>query len=748
MVPLVANNVQLKYYITDDNATMAIVNDGKPCWLYCNSEYDEQGNQIAVQVSSAPKFSRYLVTDAGVILNSWDFGKPEEIYVPGVSYNEKGAIFPTFWKSYIEDLYNRDTRRVKAKMVLDGKVTTDWLRQFYFFSNSIWRLDKITGCDLTERKLTECEFVKVQDVANYDNEVPSMFGGVKIEFSDDIPASGGTVNYTITVDDGGSWYFETPYDSDVIWSATAGTGNYTGTVTINNPNASTTDRTVQVYVFALPARYHGVLTQKAEQATLMYIGTSPSGGSSSDIIPASGGTAYFQLSATTNWSASTTTFSSVSPSGGTRGNYRLSAVMGENATAVTRTGRVQVELSTGAMVRSSFVTQEAGGGVTFSVTPTSIEAPYGGGTYTLDINSSDPWVLYHTYNFLQFSATAGTAGHSVITVTVPRNTGSDRTSEITFKLAELPNGDTIGTVNVVQYALLENMLWYKSNTGALNIDPAGMYALGGTYSADTVSSVTVSTDSWSPHLEVQCAFPSASPSQTLGVIKGYAFYNFPQLTAVRWYTSDTPPANNAIYGIFGGAFSRCTGLKTLEVYGFARLGDGTSDRPFSGCTSLESVVVNGAVPSGYNTPLTSGCLVGLPALKYLEVPVCGKANSTYVYTSPDMYGCYSGCTALEEIVFYNNPESSVPHSGSTWGVGTVADGDYGLGAVKRIRFNGITSIKPATYHQMFSRLPLLTDVWWDGTMADAQATFTQYRCPAYTVHCSDGDVVIPSTLNQ
>ena len=47
-------------------------------------------------------------------------------------------------------------------------------------------------------------------------------------------------------------------------------------------------------------------------------------------------------------------------------------------------------------------------------------------------------------------------------------------------------------------------------------------------------------------------------------------------------------------------------------------------------------------------------------------------------------------------------------------------------------------------------LPSLKDVYWDGTVATAQNVFTAgtlvRQCSAFTVHCTDGDYTVPSTL--
>ena len=43
------------------------------------------------------------------------------------------------------------------------------LRNFYYFDNSVWVLNKISNYSITSVVATECEFIKVKDLNNYQN---------------------------------------------------------------------------------------------------------------------------------------------------------------------------------------------------------------------------------------------------------------------------------------------------------------------------------------------------------------------------------------------------------------------------------------------------------------------------------------------------------------------------------------------------------------------------------------------------
>ena len=66
-------------------------------------------------------------------------------------------------------MYSVDTRKLSCyvKAQLDGRPWSYWLRRFYWFENSIWRLNEIKDLNMGSYDTTKMEFIKVQDMANY-----------------------------------------------------------------------------------------------------------------------------------------------------------------------------------------------------------------------------------------------------------------------------------------------------------------------------------------------------------------------------------------------------------------------------------------------------------------------------------------------------------------------------------------------------------------------------------------------------
>lgn len=152
------------FSITDDVPAMVALNEGNPCWLITPGS--EEGIRI-------PIFQRYASYKAGgwkIQDYSLDFGVPKEMDIPAITYEEQATIYHKYWRSYMRDRYDKDTKVMKCRVDFKGiSVNQDLLRKFYYYGGSIWVLNKITNYSLTTYDAVECEFIQVQDKENYLN---------------------------------------------------------------------------------------------------------------------------------------------------------------------------------------------------------------------------------------------------------------------------------------------------------------------------------------------------------------------------------------------------------------------------------------------------------------------------------------------------------------------------------------------------------------------------------------------------
>lgn len=153
------------YHITDDVSEMSLLNE-KPCYLYTNSEYNTAGDRIAIRINVLPKFVRYTSASNNVKY-SLDFGLPKEIYEK-LDYSENATVYNKFWDNFYKDQFNVNTKKLTCFVKLnDLWVSNELLREFYYFANSYWLLNKIEGFDINSDITTRCEFIKVQEIDNY-----------------------------------------------------------------------------------------------------------------------------------------------------------------------------------------------------------------------------------------------------------------------------------------------------------------------------------------------------------------------------------------------------------------------------------------------------------------------------------------------------------------------------------------------------------------------------------------------------
>lgn len=200
------------YWITDDVMDMITLNGGTACWIMTNAETNAAGQTIARRVNVLPVFTRDLILygqNYGNIVHSWNFGHPQVIYSPDTYTTDGDAIYDVAWKDYIGDLYSVDTRKLvcSVRAEMDERPWPYWLRRFYWFENSIWRLNEIKDLDIGSFDTTKMEFIKVQDMDNYKLDRIEYQGSNSVVLDQKtVPCSGGTITGHVYMQSGGGWF--------------------------------------------------------------------------------------------------------------------------------------------------------------------------------------------------------------------------------------------------------------------------------------------------------------------------------------------------------------------------------------------------------------------------------------------------------------------------------------------------------------------------------------------------------------
>lgn len=313
-------DVSLNYWITDDNSYMDTLNDGQPCWLYTTTATDKGGSSIAIKVSEIPHFTRYYANGSD-ITQSWDFGYPKQLFIPDYSLDNASTLYSNYWQDYIRDMYSIDTKKMSCYVKFDQRPEQEWLRDFYWYSNSIWRINKIEDYNAVTQDSAKVEFVKVQDVNNYSNVDVSSIPGLSVSASTtNIGQSGGSVTIYVRTSD--NWYVsDYTYTS---YSASASSGHGNGSFTIQIPSNKNNYNVVH-HINVLGDNGQSAWCQIVQGNSTLSV--TEFNGHSGEDIPWTGGTQMYDVHSTYPWTVTNVdgrnyvTLDPVSGSGGTYANH-------------------------------------------------------------------------------------------------------------------------------------------------------------------------------------------------------------------------------------------------------------------------------------------------------------------------------------------------------------------------------------------------------------------------------------------
>ena len=433
------------YKLTDDVTEMYTLNDGQPCWLLSSGTTDASGNTIAIVPNRIPHFTRDIYNQEHYVKNSFDMGTPMTTYVPNTFVSDWQSIYGKSWKSYISDLYDVNTRVLRCRCLLRERPNPDWMRRFYWFDNSYWRLNEIKDWDISSFGTTEMEFIKVQDINNYDSIQYSNCPIVEDRFEQHyIDNTGGTITGIIYVSDGSKLSIAQDGIRVLYSNGTEETWNPQGIVdpiypygainieiTLTIPaNTSIYARTITLPIEDECDNFHYVVfTQGGQEASASIQPTSIS-------FTDMGGNQTLTITDTSNhgWTISSSNpWITLSATGGTgSGTVTVTAAANEGSSARTAS-LVFTDTATSAATNIS-ISQAAN--IPATISPTGqISVSDTGETVTFTVTdaSNHGWTLSDTgTSWIYVSPSSGT-GNASVSVTFSQNfTTSARTSSLVF----------------------------------------------------------------------------------------------------------------------------------------------------------------------------------------------------------------------------------------------------------------------------------------------------------------------------
>lgn len=448
------------YYMTDDLPVMSTLNNN-PCWLMTNSEYDTMGNEIAIELNSIPKFSRYYEGNKYMVY-SMDYGSARQLYIPNFSINDNANIYHNYFENYFNDLYDINTKVIKCYIHTEYLLNEDYLRNIYWFRNGLWRLNKIIDYNPDSENSTLCEFIKIQDLDNLSNYNPTTDRWIKITLDRyDIGQGGGTIIGTVITSDNYGWDIDSitydkasPLPRGVV-TVTPETYGQNGNFTLSVPSNIRDAREVTINV---KSDYNGQnvsgstsFTQPGVEYNFSLSPTSLTGSTLENSKTFNITNPYFYdwtIESKPNW-VTVSPSSIINGQYGETGNTTATVTAAKNTTEVERRGTITLKETT---YNHSYTVSIWQDGYKFSVPSTQLNFAKNGESKTISISNpyGYSWKVQSKPDWISVVPSSDTRGTS-LTISASKNIVFERSGNITIYESDFGHTYTIPIVQESGY---------------------------------------------------------------------------------------------------------------------------------------------------------------------------------------------------------------------------------------------------------------------------------------------------------
>ena len=189
------NNYTPTIAVFDDVPAMhdtSIGGDVDPCWL----DITKFSNFKNVKLH-APSTLRSIEVQQGdnklTQVFSWDLGYPQSNYAKWstLTYPSSATIYSNYWKSYIADLYDVNTRILKCNVYLSPSDLLKFsFKDFVKIGDTLWHPNKIIDYNPLSKNTVQVELIKVNDINAYTESQTKWYENLDVTFtvtSTDVP---------------------------------------------------------------------------------------------------------------------------------------------------------------------------------------------------------------------------------------------------------------------------------------------------------------------------------------------------------------------------------------------------------------------------------------------------------------------------------------------------------------------------------------------------------------------------------
>ena len=217
------NNYTPSIQIIDDVLEMhdaSIGGDEEPCWVDTSRVSDYRS--VKLHAPSTLRSHEIQQADDKKITQvfSWDLGYPQSNYAKWSTstYPSSATIYSNYWKSYIADLYDVNTRILKCYVYLSPTDMTKFsFKNFVKIGDTLWHPNQIIDYNPLSKNPVQVELIKVNDISAYTDSQTKWYDYLDVTFtvvSSDFPSAVQTEILT-------------PVSGGVI-TTTSGKNNYIG----------------------------------------------------------------------------------------------------------------------------------------------------------------------------------------------------------------------------------------------------------------------------------------------------------------------------------------------------------------------------------------------------------------------------------------------------------------------------------------------------------------------------------------
>jgi hypothetical protein len=183
------NNYTPTIQIIDDIAQMhdaSAGGDDEPCWV--DTIRLSYYRNVKLHAPSTLRSHEVQQTADKTIVQtfSWDLGYPQSNYAKWstITYPSSATIYSNYWKSYIADLYDVNTRILKCYVYLTpAEMIKFSFKDFVKIGDTLWHPNQIIDYNPLSKNPVQVELIKVNDITAYTDSQTKWYDYLDVTFT-------------------------------------------------------------------------------------------------------------------------------------------------------------------------------------------------------------------------------------------------------------------------------------------------------------------------------------------------------------------------------------------------------------------------------------------------------------------------------------------------------------------------------------------------------------------------------------